>query len=362
MGGVAAMLPVLKLLEEDGHHVHLCFHKDAPGLSPVSGSGFTPSILDEDSGVESIFEKERPDVVFVGISTVDSGSEKAAIHEARKRKIPIVGIVESWPHRWIEVYGERDIPIYKECDAFCVPDDLSAQFMVSRGFGSERLRVTGNPVWDVLTERALQKNLYRKEMREKFAIPEDAILLLWVGTADMDSPVEDRPEYCEWIGYSEKAAVEEFLATIQEVRNGGANVFGVIRIKPTLSGKWVQDAIARICPSVVFDKAPYLGGAPTILAADMVFGTFTLALQQAGIMGIPAVSYLPHLISGKDLISNEVGVTAPLYEQWDLSGVMRAIAFFPDITIAHLPVKTKTSSFITNASQNVANVLRSLMK
>ena len=166
-----AAFPVLKRLLAAGHTVHIAVAKSSPLRQLIADKGFPiielkdtqlwngPKTLEE---MSDLLLQYKPDCVLVGVADTPAGSEKTALNIARMANIPIVVLIESWPHGWLGVYGEGDFPIYQVVNTTCVMDNLSKFLLISHGWPSELVIVTGNPLKDVLTSSLNHGDAARK--------------------------------------------------------------------------------------------------------------------------------------------------------------------------------------------------------
>lgn len=385
MGSAQAMVPALLALRQEGYEVRtFAQHRGSlpddptdPFSTPPSGHVQTPAYgVFEDAGLEpeclqtyresvcdadfmkGLFHTIDPSVVLVGVSTQDDGSEKAALIAAKQAGIPVVAIIESWPHRWLEVYGNRDIALYQQANAILLPDELSRKHMLERGFKRERLFVIGNPAQDSFLEHALKRDEHRSMMRQRLGVPNEAILVQWAVSLDLDDPAQDRPDHPEWCGFSEAESLKEFLRTLSSLEGSGSpmDVRGVIRQKPTHGFVRVRQLIEEYCPSVSFDN-DRTTGIPLLLASDIVCGAVTLMVQQAAMLGVLGVHYFPNLNRPDPMITNRIGLTLPRYQRGDLRNLIKTLAERPGYA-AELQSQVQPLILPTDATERVVTAIR----
>ena len=218
MGSASAMAPALQKLKLMGWEIVTFALQDAPAFQIFSQANLDPQTplsygFDEcaSDAMDRILRLITPDLVLVGVSVSETGSEKLALRSALKANIPTAFIVETWPHRWLDVYGKRDVPLYRQASIAMVTDEVSSQYMISCGFPQDILAVTGNPSEDGFAANIAKRDAYRRETREAFHIPQDAIVIQWSMALDLDDPEQDKPGHSEWMGFSERESVREFL-------------------------------------------------------------------------------------------------------------------------------------------------------
>jgi hypothetical protein len=357
MGSAQAMAPALLVLKQEGWDVVTFAIKEAPALGVFEAAGL-PTMSPSDT---QIILAEHPDLVLVGISVQDDGSEKVVFRAALERGVPVAVIVESWPHRWLDKYGERDLPLYRQASLTLLVDEFSCEHMVSQGFKRETLVATGNPSQDAFAALKNDRAKHRREMRERFGIEENAILLMWSVALDLDDPAQDRPEHSEWSGFRESDSIAEFLEAMRDVRHADVirPVRGVIRQKPSHGSTRVRQMVADICPEVIFDNGRETGN-PLLLASDVVVGPVTMMVQNAAMLGIPGVFYLPDLCIPDPMIANTLGFTIGMYRRGDLRKLVFDAGRDADF-VAKLQSRVRPIELPTDATEKVASAIRSFL-
>ncbi len=385
MGSAQAMIPALLALRQEGYEIRTFAQHQGPlpddptdpFSTPPTGQPQTPayeifeaaglaptclrshkSLVCDANFMSRVFRAIDPSVVLVGVSTQDDGSEKAALIAAKQAKIPVVVIIESWPHRWLEAYGNRDAGLYQQADAILLPDEISRKHMLEYGFKSKQLFVTGNPAQDSFVGHTLKRDAYRAAMRQRLGISNEAVLVQWAVSLDLDDPAQDRPDHPEWCGFSEVDSLTEFLRAMSSLEGSGSpvDVRGVIRQKPTHGSARVRRLIEEYCPSVSFDNERTTG-IPLLLASDVVCGAVTLMIQQAAMLGVLGVHYLPNLDRPDPMITNHFGLTLPRYQRGDLRNLIKTLAERPGYA-AELWSKVQPFNLPTDATERVVTAIR----
>jgi len=369
IGSTQAAIPVLKRLQDDGHTVITAASTSSPTFTALAEAGFSFIALgqyprwdafDGQIKMSALLRAESPDCVFVGVSASDGGSEKTAIEEAVRLGIPVVAFVESWPHGWLDQYGDRDIPIYRNVTKIAVMDEISRERLLAAGFTEDQVVVTGNSYDDTLMSSLAGRDQYRKEVRQHFGISDEAFVVTWMVGAELDNPLEDHEGAREWYGSKEADVLAEFLKLMQEGKlcYPSHEIEVIVRVKPSFSGETVQRLIKECCPSAHFDKVGHGGIPKPHLASDLVIGVKTLTLEQAAQLGIPAVSYIPNLPSPEvEPIANKLGVVLGIYERDVLAYLLAAVAADLDAALPWIKAGLKTTTPIQDATGNVAGVI-----
>ena len=263
-----AAIPVLNRLMAAGHIVHTAAAKSSPSVPFIVSERFSCHVLEDAlvwndpaavKRMQDLLCDLGPDCILVGVADTSAGSEKTAIFAAHDLGIPIVVLVESWPHMWLNAYGERDIPLYLQASATCVMDQLSLDELCARGWDRSLVALTGNPFNDVLAGELAHKDAYRREVRAHFGIAPEAFVFGYMTTDDLDNPVG--PDHPEWLGHTEESVLREFLIALHlaKCEHGDKMFEGIVRVKPGFKGARVRELIAEICPTAHYDSVNHQG-------------------------------------------------------------------------------------------------------
>lgn len=370
IGSAMAMVQPLKLLVERGHGVvTFATNDNVPAWKVFANDGLKPRSLDyymlyhrlDSNVVRKMLSHEHFDIVLVGISdNSGDGVEQLLINAASDAGIPVAAIVESWPHNWLNTFPEQ-IPTYRKVQRLLVFDELSRTRMIESQFEADRVIATGNPVYDNLAAEKCRREEYRNEYLKRFGLGADdpMMLFVWAVTQNLDDePAEGHPE---WLGFKEAPLLAEFLAAVEEARSINPFCRAVVRQKPYYGTNTVQGLIEGTCPG--FTQLENSGPAMMpVVAADAIFGTTTLLLEQAAFCDTPAISYLPGRAKTDTKLTNKIRVTFPLYEHEGMAGMIFVIAQDPYIALSLIEGSTKSVNLPECATKNVADVLEGLIK
>ena len=373
MGSAGALTPALEILKKQ-HDVIAFTRAGAPSQPIFEKAGFTlrtlPDFTDETVArtkqalIRELLIAVDADCVVVGVSATNAAPERFAIEAAWSFGIPVLALVESWPHRWLASYGERDLPHYLSVHRICVQDSLSQEKLYDVGFESKQVALTGNPLYDnIVDELATLAAPDRSKVREHFGIADNALVFLWATTADLDDPREDNPSCPEWLGYSEADALTEFLTAVADAqkRHPDRAIEAIVRVKPTYTTAKIAKLIKVYCPTARLDQVRN-GGTPTIFASDLIAGMATLVLEQAAARKKPVVSYTPNLSRPDiELQASKLGVVVPLYGVGELATLIHLVAADPVREIAIVRSRQKPFITLTNAAGNVAAEIDKLL-
>lgn len=355
------MAPALIALRDKGWQLLVYADDDNSSATVFDRMGIARLDVDSTTSITAVLKCERPDVVLVGISTIDDGSEKAAIRDAKEFGNPVAVIIESWPQGWIKAFGERDLPLYRQADKLLVVDSIARNFMMSLGFRDDQVVVTGNPAYDYYP--VIQKKVwqYRSDVYRRAKLTEAVKLIFWAITDTVDE-TEAGSDHIRQIALSEYRAVEDFLKALQSANKGRQRAFGVFVQKPTYGTKVLEGLIEKLAPGLAtVDKHRYPEGLPQIVAADLLLGTETLVVQEAALLGVPAAYYRPGKLD-VDHIANQIGITFQLNSQAELADIVdRASRLGKGSLTLCLADKLRPYQLVKDATANVVSALESLV-
>lgn len=306
VGSANAMIPALKRIAgEPESSVITVATAGSPAFQAFSMAGFNPI---DTADTERLLEEKDPDVVLVGIGTGDQTVEKVVLLAAVLKRIPVVVVVESWPHLWLVNYGQRDIPLYLRAIKVLAFNQLSRQRFLDAGFSPSQIEVTGNPENDELPRMFSRRVEIAAELRRQFGIGPDDLVFTCAITNNLERGRLDIEENDpRWFGFRESEVVTEFLQAVAEAKLFRP-VHAVIRIKPGRERAPLEELAAEHCPNSPIVGEECRDGRRVILASDMVVGTTTIMLQTASLLGVLPVCFYPRLTREDPQFANSLGI------------------------------------------------------
>jgi hypothetical protein len=361
IGSANAMIPALKVLQEKRWNVITLAQRTTPAFEAFQRAGLNPMSRTECGeekaitapSMNRVLNTEKPDVVFVGISSLEETSEKTALAAAVEKKIPTAVIIETWPHLWLANFGRRDFHLYRQASKILAFDARAKEKLVETGFEEKQIEVTGNPSNDVLQRLKQYKARIRRAFRMQFAISESALVLTYAITSSLQEGQLDIPrDDPRWLGFRESENVREFLKAAKQVQ-------AILRIKPGRDSAPFQELAREYCPTARVIGSECKDGRNVILGSDVVIGTTTTMLQIASFLGVLAISYMPRLCRPDPQIANTLSVVKPLYGNGELHEVICQLIQSPEL-IGTLKGKCVQVDIPGNASERVAEALEAL--
>lgn len=334
MGGCNALLPVYSRLKRNRHYkTSALFGPVCKPYIRANGARFVKPGDDPKRAVEKHLTSYEPDVVVVGIS-IGMSLDKHAVAWARKHGVPTLGIAESWGDTVMgfSTPGTKDLAF--EPDRMCVVDDFLKKRMAKEGFEPSRLAVTGNPYFDSLAK----KKLNRQGRKAVYFFCQ---------------PFSEMPGLKT--GLDEVRVFGDLVQALEELE---PDLPVVIRFHPRTKNRHKFDSIITDSPlHIIIDKSKNMETA--LERAELVTGMFGATLFEAALMGKKVLSCLPTLTIPDPLMSNRLRLSVPVYRKRDLVPKMKALLEDKN--------HEKTSSAIRKryvhgrATENVINQIESLV-
>jgi len=304
--------------------------------------------------MEQLLYKKSPNLVLTGTSAQDKNNrdviEQTIILAARKAKIPSLAILDFWvdySSLFSDIYtGEsfRFLP-----DRIAILDKLAEEAMLREGFPRERLVITGNPYFDELVnmrDRFSEKD--KRKVREDLSIDLESYLLLYAS-----QPLEYH--YGNKLGYTEKTALRELLDAVSLLL-GKRNVNVLVKVHPREHKKDLEKITQGYNLPVVLNQSYPIR--PAILASDAIISPLSTVLVESTYLDKPSISLQPGLKGDDLLITNQLGVTVPVYEHGKIGNILQRLLFDENYaTELSQRGKRKGFSIDGKATERVTNLI-----
>ncbi|MCK9361374.1 hypothetical protein M0Q28_04055 [Patescibacteria group bacterium] len=342
-GGTEAVLPVLRAFQSKGNWDIVPFAlPGTPAERIYRAHGFTPGHFEsygykrpDIQAMRVILAEENPSLVLTGIAGRDDSTDRLALDAAQRENIPNAALCETWPNMWLSRKGERDAPLYRKATALIVGDQLSFETAVAYDFDPKRVLVCGNPLDDELVAHKPRMAHLRTQTRQMLGIPEEAVVIAWFGTFDLDNPEHRGPAHEGRFGFGEAEAYREYLeamrAAIPRARQFGHILSGLFRQKPDYGHVGLLRLERELDFHVPRDTRAAGGSIPTIAACDVICSLIGgTSLRTAAKLGVPGISYQPGATPDTDdEPSNRLGITQAMYEPGELAHFIRGVSDSP---------------------------------
>lgn len=304
VGGFNACWPVFFALRREKLNVHGVFSSLNRKKAKGARIDFFEHVHESKQAFGQMLDKKRPDVIFVGTS-VGLSADKRVICEARVRGIPTVAIVDYWgnAHVRFSTPGTKDRAFVP--DWILVPDEICRQQLKKDGFDIRNVVVTGNPHFDQFFRRGVARKEKRTCRRVSFF------------SQPFSEIIKTNPEAN--IGLDERDIFRDVLAMLHEV-DETIPISVVFHPREKMRSKY-NSSIKNSGMRVRLEGKK--NATQMIHISAFVIGMNTMALVEAALSGVSAISYQPHLKREDPLITNHFGLTHAAYDQEACIGLVR---------------------------------------
>ncbi len=268
---------------------------------------YKPLRCDQEKNAEAIYNKIKPDILLIGISSLVLGPfvNNKFTYFAHQNKKQIIAFQDYWAnHRW-----PQNKEMMRYWNTILVPDELAEKFFKEDAYRG-KIIITGNPAFDTL--RNLNIPAMRTKLRKKLNIREDEFVMLYAGTGTPQAWQEDEITF-------------RFLAnTLQDFFAYTPHAVFIPRSHPRDEVKNRYQKIAPRLPMYNPDheKMSYTTD-EVLLLADCAISMYSTALLRACFLKIPALSILlPHAgrarlkkIALDNFPPNTVGASIGIYKE-----------------------------------------------
>ena len=270
-------------------------------METLRARGLAPIVLDDAAGVISSWSRARPEWLIVGTSENLDSPAFALTGAAIAAGIPTAALIDAAANAAHRFRGRGEQPLRHAPEWLLVPDQWTAGEFVRLGHRQDRVVEVGHPHYDFLrAERVRLERIGREALRQR-VLPRagDRFALVFVSeiSSGLDPAQFQRSPQYTLSGRSASTGrtdivVEELLdACAQLEPRGSERLWRVLRRHPKES----PQALAGLLPE--FDQVS-VGGAPLelLFAADLVVGMSSMALAEAHLLGVPALSIVPRAL------------------------------------------------------------------
>ena len=366
-GGINAILPVIRQLNQEGQvNVISIGHESsekmlaAAGISYRTLSSYGVGTTSEEE-LELLIERVSPNIVLTGTGDSDRDGKKVIeqtiVSAARNAGITSLSVLDVWANyslRFSDPLNLEEGHLRFLPDKVAVMDELARSTMVAEGFPIDRLVVTGNPFFDDLVEVGRRfGSSNREEVRADLGVSADALLLLYAS-----QPIEHH--YGDSLGYTEKTALDALLSSLNKTRTG-REVSLLVKVHPRENIPDLEEVAEKYSGvHVLFDQD--YPTRPTVLASDVVFSPFSTVLIESTYLHKPSIRLQPGLRQKDLLVTNELGVTVPIYTSEDLDVVVQKV-LSDESYLRELSIKGHKKGFVVDgdATDKVTSLVYSLL-
>jgi len=333
-GGFNAMTPVIKKLEKDPRfNVSMILAKHACLFAKKQNIRY----LNAD---KMLFDIEGADLVFTGTSFGDS-IEKRIISAAKAENIPTISIVDFWTD-YIPSFSDSEKRNFKYLpDYILAVDEIMKKEMVAEGFPKDKIFITGNPYFDSFSKKNRQRT--NKNLIAFFSQPFSEIYK----NSDKD--------YKYGANLNEVQVFDDIVEVIEKI---DLNKKIIINFHPRSKKLDKFDKIIENS-KLEIKKEKELSNKDLIKRAEIVTGINSVVLFEAAMRGKKVLSYQPGLKGSDLLISNRLGLSAPVYKKEDLYQTFKKMFLQKSLKNNPKLVKKYTEN---KSTRKVANFIINVLK
>lgn len=245
---------------------------------------------------ESLLDRIRPTLVFVGTSENLNTLSFDLIDVCYSRGVPSIGMVDAIANSSFRFRGNTEDALHHAPNYLIVPDKLTLTSYLKLGFPEERISIFMNPLFKELVEESKDSNATenRLSQRQRLGFPLDRDIIVFVSelsTGLSSDQFLKSPEYTlqgkDSTLLRTEVVIEEFLLAVKSMKK---KPYLVLRLHPKESIKSLNNYVK------FFDKVSSLEiGREVVYCADLVVGMSSVLLQEAFYMGQKVVSILPRM-------------------------------------------------------------------
>src|SRR3989344_5661731 len=333
-GGFNALAPIIKKLKKDKRfNVSVILAKHACLFAKKQNIEY----LDAD---KTSFNITGADLIITSTSFGDS-IEKKIVTLARAENIPTISIVDFWTD-YVPSFSDPETGNFKYLpDYILALDEIMKKEMVSKGFPKEKIFVTGNPYFDSFSRTIGQKT--DKNLVAFFSQPFSEIYK----NSDKD--------YKNCTKFNEIQVFEDIVKAVEKI---DLNKKIVINFHPRTKKFNKFDKIIKNS-KLEIKKEKELSNKDLIKRAEIVTGINSVVLFEAAMRGKKVLSYQPGLKGSDLLISNRLGLSAPVYKKEDLYQTFKKMILQKSLKNNPKLVKKYTEN---KSTRKVANFIINVLK
>ena len=288
--GFKAIAPVIEKLKKDKRfNLSVILAKHACAFARKKSIKY----LDAD---KAAFNITGADLVLTGTSFGDS-IEKRIIVAAKAQNIPTISIVDFWTD-YVPSFSDPETRNLKYLpDYILAVDEIMKKEMVAVGFPPNKIFITGNPFFDSFSQKSRHKT--------------DKNLIAFFSQPFSEIYKNNSKDYKECAKFDE---VKVFYNIVKAVEKIDLNKKIVINFHPRTKKFSKFDKIIKNSKLEIKEEKE-LSNKNLIKKAEIIAGINSVVLFEAAMKGKKVLSYQPGLKGEDLLISNRLGLSAPVYEK-----------------------------------------------
>jgi hypothetical protein len=291
-GTANALKPVITGLLEEGHELTLLAYSKSAFCWQESGFPFVE--IDSFEKAKVYLNESRPSLLVTGTS-IEVEDDSAFWQWASSSQIPSIALVDSWVNYWQRfTIGDQRFNCLP--DHIAVADDLMKQRMIESGCPEDILRVTGNPLFDHLTET-------RRIWESKNSSADD-LQVTFVSEGWLDHWQE---KVWDLVGYTEFSVLTWLLEYLSDYQKKHGDVIQFrIKLHPREDPGKFQKLLEQFQrPGLAISEIAGSSSYELLLSSHLVVGMQSILLYENALMGKQSISLQPGRIVAKNDITDD---------------------------------------------------------
>jgi len=325
-GGAAAVAPVIHALSSTGQfEVRPFAYREA--LQQWQARGIQASMLDEaldECACERILHEMRAALLLTGTSANGVDLEKKFVVAARSCDVPTVAVLDFWSN-YRERFADESGDLAYLPDRIMIMDEQAHGDMISEGFDSGKLLITGQPAFDDLSGwlKAMPPDL-PSTTRRALGVCDNDLLVVFASQAIAEAYGPDSIASGP-LGFNEWSVLQEVIGALEAIsRRRGRSIVLLIRPHPHETVDKFRDVRSEVVRVIVTKEH---ASRAVVVAADLVCGMNSAFLVEACYLGALTVSLQPDLRCSDPLPTNRLGLSRPVYRSDQTQTVLEELLF-----------------------------------
>lgn len=303
-GGFNTILPVIKKLKKNsGFLLKIILANQSKDMAKNQRINYRDGNYLTEKTIARFFKKESPDLIFTATS-VGYSLEKKIVKLAKRQKIKTVAIIDIWSNYKLRFSDPGTKNLTYLPDYILVIDRLMKKEMISQGFDSKKLIITGNPFFD--TFPILTSSSRKEKVISFFSQPFS------------ESCKKDK----NYLDYSNE--IQVFRDIVRALEKFQLKIPLKIKFHPRDTKLNKLDKIIKGSKlNISIEKK--LSAENLIKKSKLIIGINSMVLFQAAMMDKPVLSYQPNLKKPDPLISNRLGLSWAVYKKKNLYPALKKL-------------------------------------
>jgi len=296
-GGFNAILPVIKKLKRRKEFISkTILANQSRDIAKKYRISYLDGNLLTNKDLKRLLENNRPSLIFTATSQGLS-IEKRIAKIAKVQKIKTIALIDFWSNYKFRFSDPGTENLIYLPDYILAIDEIMKKEMITQGFDSKKIIITGSPFFDSFLK--ITKEKQSKKIISFFSQFFSELL---------------KKEHKTYPGFNEIQVFEDFIKTLEALQ---VKLPIKIKFHPKTKRLSKFNRIIRNSKLKISIETK-LSSEDLIKKSKLVLGMNSVVLFEAAMIGKPVVSYQPGLNRPDPLISNRVGLSRAVYQKRNL--------------------------------------------